>query len=117
MKYDQIVVVDAETYFTTEYSLKKKKYNISEYIRDSQFKLQCMAIKIGSDPTQVYFGDEIEDRLHTIDWSNTALLAHNCSFDGFILSHHFGIVPAYYLDTLSMARAVHSNSIRARSRW
>lgn len=114
MKYSQIVTVDFETYFSAEYSLKLKRYNISEYIRDPQFKLQCMAIKIDDGPTQVHYGDEIEDALVGIDWSTSALLAHNTAFDGFILSHHFGITPAYYLDTLSMARAVHSNSIRAR---
>jgi DNA polymerase len=111
--YKQIVTIDAETYFSADYSLKLKRYNTSEYIRDSQFKLHCMAIKVDDAPTKVYYGDEIEEALAAIDWSNSALLAHNVSFDGFILSHHFDITPAYYLDTLSMARAVHSNSIRA----
>lgn len=37
----------------------------------------------------------------------------NCAFDGLVLSHHYGIVPAVYLDTLSMARALHGNAIRA----
>ena len=37
----------------------------------------------------------------------------NCAFDGLILSHHYGVVPAFYLDSLSMARALHSNEIRA----
>lgn len=112
-KYKQIVCIDAETFFSADYSLKLKKYNLSEYIRDPQFKLHCMAIKIDEGPTQVYFGDEIEDRLYEIDWSHAALLAHNSSFDGFILSQRYDIVPCYYLDTLSMARAVHSNSIKA----
>src|SRR5580765_1098066 len=103
MKYSQIITLDAETYFSAEYSLKLKKYNLSEYVRDSQFKLHCMAIKINEEPTKVYYGDEIEDALTGIDWTTSALLAHNTSFDGFILSHHFGIIPAYYLDTLSMA--------------
>ena len=35
----------------------------------------------------------------------------NCAFDGFILSHHYGIVPQTYYDTLSMARGLHSNEI------
>ena len=37
----------------------------------------------------------------------------NCAFDGFILSHHYGIVPSKYYDTLSMARGLHSNEIGA----
>lgn len=112
-KYTQVVTGDFETFFSKDYSLKLKRYNLSEYIRDPQFKAHCLALKINDGPTQVYYGDEIEDALSKIDWSITAFLAHNVAFDGFILSHHYDIVPVYYLDTLSMARAVHSNSIRA----
>ena len=106
MKYSQIVVIDFETYFSKDYSLKSKQYNTSEYIRDPQFKVQCLGMKIGEDFVKYFSGDEIEPALRAVDWPSSALLAHNTSFDGFILSHHFGIVPAYYLDTLSMARAV-----------
>ena len=113
MKYSQIITLDAETYFSAEYSLKLKKYNLSEYVRDSQFKFHCMALFSMPGTPVIYYGDEIEEALNGIDWTRTAFLAHNCSFDSFILSHHFGIIPAYYLDTLSMARAVHSNSIKA----
>ena len=55
----------------------------------------------------------IPDFLGTVDWVNTALLCHNVNFDGFILSHHYKCRPSYYLDTLSMARALHSNKIGA----
>ena len=113
MKYQRIVTLDFETHFSAEYSLKLTKYNTSEYVRDPQFKIHCVAIKIDEDDAQIYYGDSIEDGIREIDWSTSALLAHNTAFDGLILSHHFGVVPAYYLDTLSMARAVHSNSIRA----
>jgi len=113
MTYQRIVTVDFETFYSSDYSLKLTKYNTSEYIRDPQFKVHCVAIKIDEGPVTVYSGDAIDDALDRIDWDTSALLAHNTAFDGFILSHHFGIVPAYYLDTLSMARAVHSNSIPA----
>lgn len=55
----------------------------------------------------------VVDLLRSVDWSTSALLCHHTAFDGFILSHHFGVRPAYYLDTLSMARALHSNGIGA----
>ena len=113
MKYQRIITLDFETFFSQDYSLKLTKYNTSRYIRDPQFKVHCVAIKINDDDVRIYYGDSIEDGIREIDWSTSALLAHNTAFDGFILSHHFGVVPAYYLDTLSMARAVHSNSIRA----
>jgi DNA polymerase len=113
MKYDQIVTCDFETYFDAEYSLTVKRYNTSEYIRDEKFKIHCVSVKVGAEPAQIFYGDSIEGAFDGIDWTRTALLAHNTAFDGFILSHHYGITPAYYLDTLSMARAVHANSIRA----
>ena len=113
MKHQRIVTLDWETFFSQDYSLKLTKYNTSRYIRDPQFKVHCVSIKIDEDDAQIYYGDSIEDGIREIDWSTSALLAHNTAFDGLILSHHFGVVPAYYLDTLSMARAVHSNSIRA----
>jgi DNA polymerase family A len=109
----QIATLDFETYFAKDYSLRLKKYNTSEYIRDPQFKAQCVAIKLGSDPVVWYRDHHIDSALRSIDWSKTALLAHNTAFDGLILSYHYGIYPKYYLDTLSMARAIHSNRIRA----
>jgi len=51
--------------------------------------------------------------LRAINWKTHSLLCHHTQFDGFILSHHYGIVPAKYYDTLSMARGLHSNEIGA----
>lgn len=113
MKYEHVVTLDFETYFSQEYSLKSKSLNTSSYIRHPEFKVQCVALKIDDQPA-VWCRDRDVDRVvHAIDWSRSALLCHHTAFDGLILSHHFGIVPAYYLDTLSMARALHSNALGA----
>lgn len=112
-RYTQIVTLDFETYFSKEYSLRSGSLNMSEYIRHPDFKVQCVGIKIGSEPVVWYRDRDVEAAIRGIDWSASALLAHHAAFDGFILSHHFGVVPAYYLDTLSMARALHSNAIGA----
>jgi hypothetical protein len=109
----EIVTVDFESFFSKEYSLRLKKYNTSEYVRDPQFKAQCVAIKRGDSPVRWYRDRDIHDAIHDVNWERSALLAHNTAFDGLILSHHYGIKPRYYLDTLSMARALHSNGIRA----
>jgi DNA polymerase len=113
MKYTQIVTLDFETYFSKTYSLKSKVLNTSEYIRHSEFKAQCVGIKLGDEPVSWYRDRHVDSAIRSIDWSTTALLCHHTAFDGLILSHHYGVVPAYYLDTLSMARALHSNSIGA----
>ena len=42
---------------------------------------------------------------------NCAFLCHHAQFDGLILSHHFGIRPKHWLDTLSMARYLHGQNL------
>jgi DNA polymerase I-like protein with 3'-5' exonuclease and polymerase domains len=108
-----IVTLDFETFFSADYSLKKEEYNTSGYIRDPQFKVQCVGIKINDNPVTWHHGEAVANALNSIEWNRSALLCHNTAFDGLILSHHYGIIPAFYLDTLSMARALHSNAIKA----
>lgn len=113
MTYKQIVTVDFETYFSKDYTLKSKSLNLSEYVRDERFKIHCVAIKIDDKPVLWVDHSNVERAIASIDWTNSALLAHHTAFDGFILRHHFGVAPNYYLDTLSMGRALHSNNISA----
>lgn len=105
----RVVTVDFETYYenSSGYSLKNKEYNTSQYVRDPKFKAHGVGIKKGTGKTVWYTGDKIAKALRAIDWSKSALLGHNTAFDGFIMSHHFGLSPAFYLDTMSMAKAVH----------
>lgn len=109
--WDRLVVVDFETYYDVQYTLSK--LSTSEYIRDPRFKAQMVGIKIGSKKTRVYGPKQMAAALKAINWKTHSLLCHNTQFDGFILSHHYGIVPAKYYDTLSMARGLHSNEIGA----
>lgn len=111
---NDIITVDAETFYSTEFSLTKAEYNTSSYIRDPQFKEHCWAIKLGTKKTKGYTAADGIKVLQDQDWSKKALLAHNTSFDGFILSHHHGIVPHYYYDTVSMTRGLHNEVSRAK---
>jgi 3'-5' exonuclease len=107
----RIVTIDFETYFDVDYTLKKM--STSEYIRDPRFKAQMMGIKIGSGKTRVVSTKQIKATLKRINWATHTLLCHNTQFDGFILSHHYGVIPLKYYDTLCMARGLHSNEIGA----
>ena len=110
----QIVGLDFETFFDTGYTLRSPKTAMSEYVRDEKFKAQCVAIQTHKQRKARWVPHEdIKSLLSTIDWNTTGLLAHNAAFDGFILSQHFGIVPAFYFDTMSMARPLFSNHIGA----
>jgi DNA polymerase len=102
-----IVTLDFETFYSTDYSLSKKNYNTSSYIRDPQFYAQCVGIKDGTKKTVWYEHKDIANALKKHSVATRPLMCHNTQFDGFILSHHYGVIPPVYLDTLSMARGLH----------
>lgn len=109
---NNVVTLDFETYYGDKYSLINKDLNTSEYVRDERFKVHMVGIKVGDQPTKVYLEHEVEAALASINWTTHALLCQNTAFDGLILSHHYNIVPALYLDTLSMSRALHGPATR-----
>ena len=105
-----ILTLDFETYFDTHYTLKK--LSTTEYIRHEKFKVQGVGLKFEYQSKVSWFtGDQIAVALAKIDWKSTALLCHHTHFDGLILTHHYNHYPAYYLDTLSMARPIHGGGI------
>jgi len=103
----QIVTVDFETYYDKIFSLSK--ITTEEYIRDERFEVIGVAVKVGDYPTDWISGThpEIRKALHSIDWADKMVLAHNTMFDGAILSWLFGVRPKVLLDTLCMARSIH----------
>lgn len=107
---NDLVVFDAETFYDRDYSLSK--LTTEEYVRDPRFEVIGVGVKVGHHPTDWFSGsmDETRDWLHSIDWSNKKVLAHNTLFDGAILSWHFGIRPKLWLDTLSMARPIYGTT-------
>lgn len=109
--WDRLVSLDFETYYDTEYTLKK--LSTSEYVRDPRFKVHMVGIKIGRNKTKIVPGNRVAAELRKINWKTHSLLCHNTQFDGLILSHHYGVVPLKYYCSLSMARGLHSNEIGA----
>lgn len=107
----RLVSLDFETYWDADYTLKK--LSTSEYVRDPRFKAQMLGIKVGQAKTKIIPAARIRAELAKINWSTHSVLAHNAQFDAFILSHHYGIHPAYVYDSLAMARGLHSNDIGA----
>jgi len=105
--YDKIIVLDFETAWSrSEYTLSKM--TTEEYVRDPRFKAWGLCYKeVGTEEIPVWVrGDRIGRWKSSIDWSRTAVLAHNAQFDVTILSWEYGIQPAFIFDTLSMARAL-----------
>ena len=104
--YKRIVVIDFETRWSSkDYTLSK--LTTEQYIRSNEFKAFGVCIKdYGEDNTQWYSHAELPAAFAAIDWSETAVLAHNAQFDVAILSWVYGCQPAFIFDSLSMARAL-----------
>ena len=103
----KLITLDFETYYDVGFSLSG--LTTEEYIRDGRFQVIGVGIKIEEGETYWVTGShsDIQEALSKIDWKDSALLCHNTQFDGGILSFRYGIIPSLYLDTLSMARAIH----------
>ena len=111
--FDNVASVDFETHYGPGYSLTSKSESMTEYIRDERFEAQTCAVMLDSwKKAEVGVGrKEIEELLHEVDWANTAFLGHHTQFDGLIATHHFDIVPVFWLDTMSISKAVYGADV------
>jgi DNA polymerase len=101
-----MITIDFETYYSREYSLTR--LTTEEYVRDPQFQVIGVAVKVNSEPAEWFSGtlEETAEWLAQFDWGNNFVLAHNAIFDAAILTWVFGQKPKAWLDTLSMSRAM-----------
>ena len=114
-----LITIDFETYYDRDFSLSK--LTTEEYVRDHQFEVIGVGIKVNNEGTEWASGtrEQLKQYLHTFNWAESMVLAHNTLFDGAILSWVFDIHPRVYTDTLCIARALHGvevgGSLRALS--
>ena len=99
-----ILTLDFETYFSKDYSLRFM--TTREYIMDPRFEVIGASMALDREPARWVDGSQLAAEFEKVDWSNTALLAHNTMFDGAILNWRFGHAPAFYFDTMGMAQAL-----------
>jgi DNA polymerase len=106
-----ILVVDIETYYAQGFSLSK--ITTEEYIRDPQFEVIGVAVKVNDGDTRWFSGTKEQTKkwLDQFPWDNCVAIAHNAAFDMAILNWCFDIRPKRIVDTLSMARAIHGTDI------
>ena len=107
-KSPSIICLDVESYYS------KKDFSLSklcteEYIRDANFEVIGVSVKVDQGKTQWFTGSMKETKawLMQFPWSESLALSHNAHFDMAIILWHFGIRPKGFLDTLSMANALH----------
>lgn len=120
--FKNILLLDYETRYATKpqdwcplgEDLQRTAYALSkmtneEYVRAKCFKAFGASMKwfrADAPVTQWYNGAELDRIFKTINWNETAVVAHNAQFDVAVLSWRYGIQPAFIFDTLSMARAL-----------
>lgn len=106
-----IITLDFETYYDKEFSLSKM--TTEQYIRDSQFEVIGVAVKVNNGETEWFSGtmQETKKFLQKFDWASSIAVAHNAMFDLAILNWHFDLRPKKIVDTLSMARAIHGTEV------
>lgn len=104
----KLVCLDFETYYDTEYSLSKM--TTEAYVRDPRFEVIGVGLSIDRAPA-VWLTPEQFKQVAAGNWKEYAVLAHHAHFDGLILSHHYGVTPGYWFDTLSMSRAIHGSRV------
>lgn len=96
-----LVTIDFETYYSKEFSLSKM--TTESYIRDPQFEVIGVSVKIDSGGIR-WITENIGEELKALRLEEHQVLCHNTAFDGAILSWIYDIHPKFLFDTLSMAR-------------
>lgn len=113
----EVVTVDFETYYSSEYSLTK--ITTEEYVRFPLYETIGVAIKHNDGPTVWYPQPAVEAALNAIDWSDKMVVAQNTAFDGAIMAWRYGINPKAWCDTMGMSRALYphekSHSLKSQS--
>ena len=110
----QILFVDFETFYDTRAGYGLKEMSVTEYVRDSRFKVHGFAWSwLGGDAA--VWDNDVADALKGVEWNNTVVVAHNIKFDGAILAWRYGVKPFAWFDTVALAKAVLGENVSGYS--
>lgn len=110
-----ILFVDFETFYDSKAGYGLKEISLTEYIRDSRFKVHGMAACWDGLETRWNSGSMLPAVIAEIDWPNTVLCSHNAKFDNSILSWRYGVKPYAHFDTVALAKAVLGEQVSSYS--
>jgi hypothetical protein len=103
----QLITLDFETYYDPASGYTLSKMTNEAYVRDPRFEVIGVGVKVGAGVSVWMEEADFRRWAATVDWKQVAILCHHTHFDGLILAHHYKVRPKLWLDTLSMARALH----------
>lgn len=109
----QLVFIDFETFWDTADGYGLRQLSMTAYINDPRYQTVGFTIKVGAGEPVWIWGENAVAALAAIDWSRSAVVAHNVKFDGAILAWRYGVKPALWIDTMGMAKAVFGSSMRS----
>ena len=99
-----VLCLDFETYFDTDYSLAKM--STIEYINDPRFELTGLGVGTNtteSTLTNFWTPNETQELLKTVPWDDWTVLIQQARFDITILQEKFNIIPKYIIDLKDLA--------------
>jgi DNA polymerase len=109
----EVIVLDFETYFDQDYSLRKM--STVEFVMDSRFEVTGLGMWFSSfwkphcgrdfkEPNRVVDSLEQLQLTHGSDLSGITIVGQNLKFDALILRERYGITPKYTVDILDLSR-------------
>lgn len=96
------LVLDFESPFDAEYSLKKMP--TAQYVRDPRFAVLGAGVRLADAPAVWLEPDALRSFLAQVPWDQVRLIGHNLQFDGLVLTEHYGYRPRQYACTMFMLR-------------
>jgi hypothetical protein len=99
-----LIVLDHETYYDSEYSLSKM--STEDYVTDGRFQSMLVSIKRNDDPVIWYSGTEAGTKqwLHDQRINEAAVACHNHTFDGLVNLLRHDLLPKVLFCTRYMAK-------------
>ena len=105
---EDVLVIDFESYYDSDYSLSKM--STIEYVTDERFEVSgCGFYPLEYVPPYFVPYTELNDtfsdlkRGHGENLERLTIVMQNAKFDALILKHHYGINPPYIIDTKNLA--------------
>lgn len=104
-----VVVIDFETFFDSEFTLKKM--STIEHIMDDRFEVLGVSIKFEGHEAIFHRGEkETQDAINILkihygeNLERCTVVAHNAKYDTSILAWRYGIKPKYIVDLYGLAQ-------------
>ena len=110
-----LVVLDHETYYDTDYSLSKM--STEEYVADDRYQTMLVSIKRNNEPTQCFSGstEDTTQWLYDNKVHLSGVVCHHHMFDGLVNLVRHGFVPPVMFCTRFMAKAILQPHLRSVS--